>query len=125
MDTEVLAVYGSDFYQGMAAVTKHTYGKGSCYYIATRTEDAFLEDFYRKLANELGLTKPPVEEIPDGVSVTRRCGDKKDYLFLMNYSEKEQNIVLTTEGTSLLSGQAQEEFVLDKYGYDVIEIERK
>ena len=125
VDTEVLAVYGSDFYQGMAAVTKHTYGKGSCYYIATRTEDAFLEDFYRKLANELGLTKPPVEKIPDGVSVTRRCGDKKDYLFLMNYSEKEQKIVLTTEGTSLLSGQAQEEIVLDKYGYDVIEIERK
>lgn len=123
VDTEVLAVYGSDFYQGMAAVTKHTYGKGSCYYIATRTEDAFLEDFYRKLANELGLTKPPVEKIPDGVSVTRRCGDKKDYLFLMNYSEKEQKIVLTTEGTSLLSGQAQEEIVLDKYGYDVIEIE--
>ena len=58
------------------------------------------------------------------MSVTRRCGDKKDYLFLMNYSEKEQNIVLTTEGTSLLSGQAQEEIVLDKYGYDVIEIEK-
>lgn len=124
-ETEVLAVYGDDFYQDMAAVTKHTYGKGTCYYIATRVEDTFLQEFYEMIAEDLKLEKPPVEKVKEGVSITRRCGDESDYLFVMNYSEKEQEIVLTEEGYSMISGESKKILQLEHYGYDVLEIAKK
>lgn len=123
--TQVLASYGSDFYQGMAAVTKNHYGKGNCYYIAARIEDEFLLEFYQMLVRELDIKTPPVKERKEGVSVTRRCGEEKDYLFVMNYSEKEQEIILTTKGVSLISGNKIFDILhLDQYGYDILEIER-
>lgn len=103
-DTEVLATYGNDFYQGMPAVTKHSYGKGSCYYIATRTENAFLTDFYQSLVTNLGIQKPPVENIPDGISITHRCSDNATYYFIMNFSEKLQTIKFLDNGTDILNG---------------------
>lgn len=119
-DTKVLAVYESDFYQGLAAVTRHTYGKGNCYYIATRTEPDFLQEFYQMLADELELSKPPVENLPEGVSATIRCGNGKDYLFLMNYSETEQEVMLCEERTSAITGEQKKSVKLKKYGYDVL-----
>lgn len=129
--TEVLACYDDDFYKGMAAVTKNHYGKGNCYYIAARVEDAFLQEFYRILAEELKLGKPPVKEVKTGVSITTRCGEDKEYLFIMNYSEKEQDIhledsVMSLSPVSLLDGERVEGTIhLDKYGYQIIEIQRK
>ena len=38
--TEVVAVYGQDFYSGHAAVTHHVFGKGHAYYIGARLDDA-------------------------------------------------------------------------------------
>ena len=35
---ETLAVYGSDFYAGMPAVTRHAFGKGFVYYVGSRLD---------------------------------------------------------------------------------------
>ncbi len=129
-DTEVLATYGDDFYEGMAAVTKHNYGKGACYYVATRTEDEFLQEFYEMLAAEVGLEKPPVKEIPEGVSITKRSSDDKDYYFIMNYSEKEvelklNNGAISRNAVDILSGENVEHTIqIKKYGYKVISVEK-
>ncbi len=40
---EVLATYESDFYAGMPAVTKNSYGKGHVYYVATQLEEPDLQ----------------------------------------------------------------------------------
>lgn len=100
-DTEVLASYGSDFYQGTPAVTKHTYGKGTCYFIATRTEQAFLTDFYQGLVTELDICRPPVEKIPDGISITHRNSEEATYYFIMNFSEKVQKVKLLRNGVDV------------------------
>ena len=39
---EVLSTYEKDFYQGMPAITKNSFGKGEAYYVATRSDRAFL-----------------------------------------------------------------------------------
>lgn len=127
-DTEVLACYGEDFYQGMAAVTKHAYGRGYCYYIATRTEDAFLQDFYSGLAEKLKLKKPPIGECPKDVSVTVRSSDEKDYYFIMNYSEKDQIVTLNRDAlekspVNVVTGEkVPANIALDKYGYVIVAV---
>jgi len=103
--TEVLATYDSDFYQGTPAVTKHTYGKGTCYYIATRTEQVFLTDFYQSLVTELGILGPPIEKIPDGISITHRNSEDAAYYFIMNFSEKVQTVKLLRNGVDVFTGK--------------------
>lgn len=122
-DTQILARYEDDFYAGMPAVTKHTYGKGNCYYIATRTEEAFLQDFYRMLVCELGIEAAPVANLTDGISVTQRRDGEKIYYFVMNYTEKEKEIEWNMEGTKdFCTGESiGKTFCLEKYGYKIIE----
>lgn len=45
---DVLASYGQDFYAGRPALTVNQFGEGKAYYIASRNEDDFLTDFYKK-----------------------------------------------------------------------------
>lgn len=84
-ETEVLGFYKSDFYAGEPAVTKHTYGEGTAYYIAARTGQDYLKELYSNILSDNGLV-PIVEKFDEeSVSVVKR-GDK---VFLMNFSDKE------------------------------------
>jgi beta-galactosidase len=91
---EVLGVYGSDFYAGSPALTVHRRGKGRAYFIAARTGEDFLDDFYRHLTTEAGI-RPLFEELPEGVSVHVRSDGKKDVVFLMNFTN--ENRLIPTE----------------------------
>lgn len=129
-DTEVIATYGSDFYKGMAAVTRHRYGKGQCYYIATRVEDEFLQAFYHMLVKKLEIKTPPVKKLKKDVSITVRCGDKKDYMFIMNYGDKKKDIQLDGDclkcnPVNAITGEPVKGTVsLDIYGYVVLELDK-
>jgi beta-galactosidase len=93
-NTEVLAVYDDDFYQGMPALTKHPYGKGQAYHIAARTEVDFLSEFYGKIAEKISLESSflYVKELPAGVHIQKREGDGEVYYFFMNFNSKEQKV---------------------------------
>ncbi len=54
---EQLASYERDFYAGRPAVTVNRFGKGRAFYLAARTEDRFLDDFYGRLAAELEIPR--------------------------------------------------------------------
>jgi beta-galactosidase len=114
----------------MAAVTKHSYGKGCCYYIAARTENTFLQDFYRVLAEKLSITAPPVKNIPKGVSITKRSGEEKDYYFIMNYSEEETKIQLNEAAMEknpkyLLTNEVCDSHIsLGKYDYQIVALDK-
>jgi len=100
---EAIAVYGSDYYKGTPAVTHHAFGKGHVYYIASRAEQRFMNDFYKDIVNEIGLN-PLVENLPEGVLVTERVKNDKKYLFVMNFS-REERVVSVPGGTNLLTGE--------------------
>lgn len=93
-DTEVLASYDDDFYKGMAAVTKHLYGKGRAYHIAARTEVEFLTDFYRLIVKEISLDGNFLwaKELPCGINIQKREGDGETYYFFMNFAKEKQTI---------------------------------
>ena len=91
---EVTAEYGSDFYAGRPALTVNRHGKGEAWYIACRTDDAFLDVFYQALAKRLGLKRNLETGLPHGVTVQRRTDEKDDFLFIMNFSGGPANLDL-------------------------------
>jgi beta-galactosidase len=82
---EVLGVYGNDFYAGTPALTVNRRGKGRAYFIAARTGGDFLNDFYHRVTMEAGI-RPLFEELPEGVTSHARSDGKKDFVFVMNFT---------------------------------------
>ncbi|AKP64034.1 beta-galactosidase [Levilactobacillus koreensis JCM 16448] len=101
-----LATYQDDFFAGSSALTKNTCGKGTAYYVAARTEEAFLEDFYDQLADEFSL-KPdlPIEKQGPTVSIQVREKAGQQFFFVINFSEKPATVTTTKSLTEVLSGQ--------------------
>ena len=54
----VLATYGADFYAGRPALTVNELGQGQAYYIASRNDERFLDDFYAALAAAEPAARP-------------------------------------------------------------------
>ncbi len=91
---EVLATYGSDFYAGRPALTLNRYGKGRAYYMASRNEDRFLDDFYGKLAQDMGLLRALDTELPKGVTAQLRTDGENKFIFVMNFNPEPAKVSL-------------------------------
>lgn len=120
---EVLAVYGDDFYAQEPVMTRNHYKNGDCYYIATRGEQKFYDDFYRQLVTETGLSRCPFGELTEGVNIELRQSEEADYYFVMNYTEEPQNVAITSgrtyldlETDELVKGQIS----LERYGIRIL-----
>lgn len=100
-----LGRYTQDFYAQQPAVTQHTVGAGTAYYIGARTSQDFLTDFYRDLAQELTLTNQWVVTGHPDVSVQSRDFEEDSYYFVMNFSEESQEIEVAQESIDLLTGE--------------------
>ena len=87
--SEALAVYGDDWYAGRPVLTRHDYGKGRVYYLAAKVDQRFTDDLMGALAKELGLASAWPERLPPGVNAQVRGDGETDYVFLMNFNEKE------------------------------------
>lgn len=83
---QVLAVYGSDFYAGRPVLTANNYGKGQAYYMASRNDDRFLDDFYGKLAEKLDLLRALPVSLPEGVTAQMRSDGERRFVFVMNFN---------------------------------------
>ncbi|MCA9913352.1 MAG: beta-galactosidase trimerization domain-containing protein, partial [Anaerolineae bacterium] len=100
---ETLATYGDDFYAGMPALTKNTFGKGAAYYIASDPQLAFLEVFYGQLIDQYGLDG---WDTPNGVEVTKRYKDGKALIFVLNHNAEASTLKLDDNTyTNLLNNQ--------------------
>lgn len=60
-----LAHYDTDFYQGMPAVTGHSFGAGRAYYVGCRSSEAFYQELLAQICTELRVA--PVAHAPEGV----------------------------------------------------------
>ncbi len=99
---EILSTYEKDFYAGMPVLTKHTFGKGFGYYVATQSNDAFYRDYLREICEEAGIG--PIMDTPDTVEVTRRTNQNGTFIFMLNHGEASYETALPFAGTDLLSG---------------------
>ncbi|TCN26661.1 beta-galactosidase [Mesobacillus foraminis] len=109
-------VYVEDFYANTPAVTSHVYEQGKAYYIGGRLEDQFHRDFYQELIQELGLEPAFRVKHGKGVSVQVRQDQENDYIFIMNFTEEQQNVTLESSVTDLITGEELSgDLTLEKY----------
>ena len=102
---QVVGQYGSDFYAGEPALTCNKIGKGSCWYMACRTGQDFLDGFYDRLAEELSLKPQWFGPLPEGISVQPRGAEGHTWLFVMNFSEEEKSLTLNQAMTDAVTGE--------------------
>lgn len=101
---EVIAEYGEDFYQGMPALTRNTFGQGQAWYVASDPDNLFLEGLLAELAAEKNIK--PLLETPQGVEVSARTKDGLTYLFVMNHNASPQSYDLGDSAVrELLTGR--------------------
>lgn len=100
-----LMVYGEDFYKGLPVLTRNHYGKGEAYYICADMEEAFYEDFYKKLITQKGIETIINRDIPEGVEVTSRESDEYNYIFIQNFNRMPVKMDLTGWEDKIIFGE--------------------
>jgi len=86
-DTETLAYYADSFYKGVSCVTRHKYGRGTCYYVGTEPDDELM-----KLIMDDVLKTARIEEKYEadaGIEITERVKGENTYIFAINHSDSE------------------------------------
>ncbi len=96
-----LASYTTDFYEGMSALTKNSFGKGNAYYVATRSNAEFYKKFIGMVCEEQNVEA--VMATPDGVEATARYNADKKYVFLLNHSEEDKEVVADADYYDVLN----------------------
>jgi beta-galactosidase len=91
----VLATYANDFYAGRPCLTVNTVGSGRAYYLATRpAEEAFHDGLVQALVRELKIARNLEASLPEGVTVQKREGGGRTFLFVHNFKAVEQAVDL-------------------------------
>lgn len=88
---------------GVPAVTRHAYGQGTAWYVATRLDPAGVAALTARLLHETGVAA--AAEAPPGVEVVRRHGgDGASWLFVLNHTDAEASVAAS--GIDVESGAA-------------------
>jgi beta-galactosidase len=119
---EQLASYERDFYAGRPAITVNRFGKGRAFYLAARTGDRFLDDFYGRLAAELEIPRAIGPDLPEGVTARVREDEKNTFLFVMNFAPEPRRVELGTAGwaDALTGAAAAGRLELPAYGVRIL-----
>ena len=119
----VLASYTTDYFAGAPALTVNEFGEGKAYYVASRNEDRFLRAFYNRLIETIPLSRVVDAELPAGVTAQVRTDGSLRFLFLMNFNERKEQIILHAAYTDVLSGEeVGGEVSLEKFGVRILRI---
>ncbi|MDT0379253.1 beta-galactosidase [Streptomyces sp. DSM 42041] len=86
---------------GQPAVTRHTRGAGTAWYVATRLTPEPLRQTLGHLLRHAGVR--PAAPVPPGVEAVRRVSGDRSYLFLLNHTPSEASVAV--RGTDLLTGE--------------------
>jgi beta-galactosidase len=123
---EVLATYGSDFYAGRPALTVHAHGMGQAYYIASRNEGAFLDAFYERVTDTLGLQRALDADLASGVTAQLRSDGEREFIFLQNFNPDPRAVDLgRSVFNELLMGESVTGILeLGPYGCRVLQRQR-
>jgi beta-galactosidase len=100
---EVLARYGHGALTGLPAITRHSVGTGTAWYLSTLPDDDVLGALLREAALAAGVL-PALPGAPPGVCVSRRHGDGgRSWLFAFNHGAA--TVTLPAAGLDLLTGR--------------------
>jgi len=131
---QVLATFGTDFYQAYPAVTVNNYGDGKVYYIGTIPEEQFIYAFYDYIQEKRdhdyqeGLVFKLAAEARTKVEISVRHTEDKLLYFLLNHSREDQQVMLQEEMVNLIDNKTYKRVVtikskdalILKKGYNVL-----
>ncbi|MCR5272837.1 MAG: beta-galactosidase [Lachnospiraceae bacterium] len=102
-DGKVLATYEDCYYAGSGALVENHYGKGRTFYFG----GAFTKDTAVAFFEKLDVINPcgKLLELPEECELCVRTKGDTDYMFVLNYSDKEQQIKLHREFLDLCTGR--------------------
>lgn len=101
---EVLMTYADDFYAGMPALTRNTFGKGQAYYVCADFEQGFYDELYRKIVETTEIERV-ITQIPEGVEVSTRKSADTEYIFIQNFNRQPVEMKLPVPEYSVLLGE--------------------
>jgi beta-galactosidase len=104
----VVGVFASDYYANGPALTMHQFGEGKVYYLATQGNEELLAILMHQLCKEVNIL--PVLGVHERLEVTqRRRADRRNVYFLLNHSERSEEVILPGGiFSSLLKGEVVE-----------------
>jgi beta-galactosidase len=97
---EPVATYIDGPAAGGAAITRHTHGAGTGWYVSTRPDAEGLAAVMRSVYVDAGIHPP---RHPAGVEVVTRHGERADYVVAVNHGAT--SAVLSVAGIDLLTGE--------------------
>ena len=116
-----LALYKDDYYAESPAITKHAYGKGIAYYMGTELAPVGLVWLLEKVLVNANV-KPTLPGIPVGVEVSKRSGQKKEWLIVLNHTGTKVDVPLSKGGIDILTGLSiADRIELSENGVAIIE----
>lgn len=98
---EALSFYQADFYQDTPCITKNNFGKGTAYYVGTRSDNNFYREFMKMVCNEKKVL--PVWDTPQDVEAVKREKDGRNCIFLLNHSIEIKTLYSENNYVDLLS----------------------
>jgi beta-galactosidase len=105
---EPVATYATDFYAGTPAVTRHRYGEGEGWYVATALDQPGVNQVVRRILARHGLLGPYAGH-PAVETATRVAPDGTRLLFLLNHGTEPAPLTAHATATDLLTGKRVEE----------------
>ncbi|MGW7024986.1 beta-galactosidase [Streptomyces decoyicus] len=84
---EALAHFTDGDLAGRPAVTRHTYGRGTVWYVGTRLDAALMRALLDDVRAAAGVA-PVLPDLPEGVQATVREGVGGRYVFLLNHGAR-------------------------------------
>jgi len=118
-----IAEYLGDFYARRPAITSHAYGEGRAWYVGTLAEERFFRHFLRAVVAEIGLRS--VGELPKGVGVAARDGERGRVLVMTNLTGQEQHVTLADPCEDLFARTlVTNTIALEPYGVRVLRTTR-
>ena len=101
---DVVTTYTDGPLAGAPASTRHIFGTGVAHYVTTRLDPAGLAGLLRDMCTAAGVTGPIIARA--GIEAVRRRGAGASYLFVINHTEQEVDLVnLGIAGDDLLTGK--------------------
>lgn len=100
----VLATHVNGLFVGQPCATRHTHGRGTAWFLASRLDEAGQRLFYDPIIAASGAA-PALTNLPSGVIARRRTGENGRFVFLMNSTAETRVCPLPAEHTDLETGE--------------------
>lgn len=123
---EALGYYKDEFYAGMPAVTRNSFGKGCAYYVATHSDPEFYREFLDEVCARQHIT--PVADSSPQVEITLRRTQNADIYFALNHTDTASTCRIPAAVRDLISGHtyaAGEELLLAPKDVRILEAAAK